>query len=193
MFNNFEVSEVKWVSKKLFGFIKNPAGGKDLFFHQNGAITFSANGDEVIYKPGLKRDPVEGDHIVFLRGENKRGAIASPWGYLFDYEETILKAKLSGPVVKETARTSIPAIYRVRKETRISRLDRPYTEIVWEGSNLHELAREHPRTDTLFDDFHTSIFTPFTTHYYFEAMVSSEWISVPDPRPMVRDCELAAQ
>ena len=175
MFEKSEIGVVVWIhpnGTKPYGFLHDK-NGERLFFHINDAVTFFGDKSAVSWKPGVEKYPKRGDLLAFERGENSKGSIANPWGYAKNLEETRRVA-------------AIPVNYRVVMETKFSSREFPRVTIVWEGTNLDELASEHPRTGTTMDDFRPINFSPFRVNCHFEVETEGQWEIIYDPRPLVR-------
>jgi hypothetical protein len=134
----------------------------------------------------IEKNPKPGERIIFERGENHKGVCANPWAYVASPEEAcnicITPPKLKYRVMRET-------IFASREGLFVS------PEPEWEGDDLKELARKHPRTGTSMDDFRLYKTPGFSTKGIFQVEdTADEWIEIPDPRPLLqtRVHELAA-
>ena len=178
MIEEVEFAKVKWFNReKLFGFLLIP-GKPDLFFHFNNGNCLKAAEQQatgirfVQWYLGPLLAPRPGDELAFQRGENAKGSMAGKWGYAEDY--------------RQAARTADkPVHYRVMKETKFSNQRFPVITVMWQGADVAQLEKIHPRSDTPLDDCYSEYeFVNQTTKVWFEReSVSGEWASCSDPRP----------
>jgi hypothetical protein len=173
----YETGTIKWVHPnevKCFGFIRC-ADGKEMFFRFRDGITFFSKENRVARKSGIERVPKFGDRVIFERRKNYKGEIASPWGYAENYQEA-------------SRATDVHLSYRVIEETVFISREHPFRRIIWNGTNLEYLARDHPRTGNEMDDLRPLTYAPHKTIFLFEVENAGQWERMADPRPLVREC-----
>jgi hypothetical protein len=160
---------------KSFGFIRPTDrtinDGNDLFFPFGTGRTYSIEEGKIVWRRGIEKIPEREDRVLFGIGRNYKGPMASPWSYAANYEEVCRTA-------------TVPLTYRVTRRSRLDRLDSPLCQIVWEGTNLDELAWKHPRTGDRWDDFPLPQYT--RAEYLFGVENGREWETIPDPRPLIK-------
>jgi cold shock CspA family protein len=87
-----EVGKVHWFDSrdgKRFGFINVRGEEKEIFFHFNDGCypEIGRDGKNIFFtEEALKKEPRNGNRIVFLRANAKRGPKACPWCFAEDYE-----------------------------------------------------------------------------------------------------------
>jgi hypothetical protein len=133
-------------------------------------VIFSPPWREITWRLGKEKEPELGDCVVFEVGHNEVGVTATLWGYRENYE-----------VARFATTRSIE--YRVVRETQFSHRDALYVVTVWEGTDLRELAQQHPRTIRT-DDLRDSQYSNFKSRYHFEAEIAGKWEPMHDPRPL---------
>lgn len=147
-----EIGTVEWFDvreTKQFGFLRLVETGEKVFFHYNDGRPIIAgrkrpdfSAEATIQHAGklarLKK-PQEGDELIFVRKMGSKGPKAFPWGYKLNWRAVEL----------EIARRPIYKVFESRNPIGCGAGD---PQILWYGSDLHELLEFYPRTRSIGDD-----------------------------------------
>ncbi len=172
--------------ERRFGFIRLETGG-DLFFHFNDGQIIVPGGSEPEFsgksmttdKQGRQcglRDPRIGDILVYQRSSGSQGPKAYPWGYQSQWE------------AMERFIANRP-VYRVLEQMTSTGFTPGEPKILWEGSDLSELARKYPvptgRVSPGADPLLSySSYDDFEIRRWWEVKKGDNWSPSRDPREL---------
>ena len=97
--SKLEIGKVKFfLYLRGFGYIIIDGSGEEIFFH----CSYGRQIDSSANKPKFsitkeERDPKKGDVIIFKRAAGSKGVMASPYGFLYEWQraEEEIKARLA--------------------------------------------------------------------------------------------------
>lgn len=178
-----ERAVVKFFDKnpdKLFGFatteFPNKSGSPELFFHMGSGCSMmlaqDPNGSQIAMtmESGLPF-PVEGDKIVFMRGEGIKGEKIMRWAYLEEATDAVKRFM------------SLPDYRLVEYRTGIGGKGKT-TKVLWAGDNLFDLSAKFPPYRRL--ELGLSSTSEGTVNRVFEVhdKAAKTWTKCDDPRKM---------